>query len=54
MTADPASDRNSAASCEPRPAGWLGNAWVVVLAAGVVMGLAQPLDRKCTRLNSSH
>src|SRR5690606_11677148 len=40
MTAKPAHDRNSQDSCDPRPAGWLGNAWVVVLAAGVVMGLA--------------
>ena len=40
MTADPARDRNSPTSCERASAGWLGNAWVVVLAAGVVMGLA--------------
>ena len=31
---------NSAAACRPAAPGWLGNAWVVVLAAGVVMGLA--------------
>src|SRR5690606_19548063 len=40
MTAKPVRDRNSPTSCDPASAGWLGNAWIIVLAAGVVMGLA--------------
>src|SRR5690606_30046091 len=40
MSSEPATETNSRTACKPAGPGWPGNAWVVVLAAGVVMGLA--------------
>lgn len=40
MAPSPASAPDSPASCDPPHPRWLGNAWLIVLAAGVVMGMA--------------
>lgn len=40
MAPSPASAPDSPASCDPARPRWLGNAWLIVLAAGVVMGMA--------------